>query len=392
MVRKKCKCKSCDCAERALNQSAIFLDKDLKSCISLRDGYQEYYGFEIGLDSKDSDKEFKIYRSSKTIRDCYKDLIGLPVTIDHVNPLKPVPKNKIVGKIKASTLVKLDEKATKTKVAVKNVLDLSDKALKAVKDGKKQLSLGYVCDTGEHKKFDLEQLNIEPHHLAIVDAGRCGDSCSFLDKKGKVNFMSLRREVEVALTDARSRLSNATSEKDMRNLLVGLKFFSYCDEEGVSEELDSKEDDFEDEDIDKDMEDSESEEKKEDFEDEEEDEATNEEAEESEEAISDKKHKKAKKDHNIKAMINQGVKDGVSIIEKARNFLPSDYDFTGVSSKRVMLDSLHAIYPEEEFRGSEIRTAFKLLKNDVSKHRNFGKSYFRDQSTSELMSIGEEEL
>ena len=281
----------------------------------------------------------------------------------------------------------MDEKATKTKVAVKNILDLSDKALKAVKDGKKQLSLGYVCDTGEHNKFDLEQLNIEPHHLAIVDAGRCGDSCSFLDKKGKVNFMSLRREVEVALTDARSRLSNATNEKDMRNLLVGLKFFSYCDEEGVSEELDSKEDDFEDEDIDKDMEDSE--EEKEDFEDEEEAEEAEE---DSEEATNDKKHKKAKKDHNIKVMINQGVKDGISIIEKAKNFLPSDYDFTGVSSKRVMLDSLHSVYPEEEFKGSEIRTAFKLLKNDVSKHRNFGKSYFKDQSTSELMSIGDEEL
>ena len=40
--------------------------------------------------------------------------------------------------------------------------------------GKKELSLGYDARLIPSDKYDFEQRDIVPHHLAVVEAGRCG--------------------------------------------------------------------------------------------------------------------------------------------------------------------------------------------------------------------------
>ncbi|MFY4744069.1 hypothetical protein ACOTVX_11355, partial [Aliarcobacter butzleri] len=54
---------------------------------------------------------------------------------------------------------------------------------------------------------DFEQLNIKPHHLGIVEVGRCGDVCEFKDGKG-VKPMDLKE----LLTKLKEFLANISDE------------------------------------------------------------------------------------------------------------------------------------------------------------------------------------
>ena len=157
----------------------IVFDEQGKQLISVRDGVQEYAGVEIGL--QPYDKTFKIYRSPETIRDVITGLSKLPVTDGHVE-LEDIPANKIKGFVTDSELVKYDNKELNSTVAIKNNVKLQDNVIQLL-DSKKELSLGYFAETVEHDLYDFEQVNIVPHHLAIVEHGRCGSVCKFRDER-----------------------------------------------------------------------------------------------------------------------------------------------------------------------------------------------------------------
>ena len=67
------------------------------------------------------------------------------MTVDHVDPMKPINDDKIVGHIKSAKIVDAEDDDLASVIAV--ACDLSDEALDAIKDGKKELSLGYLCKT-----------------------------------------------------------------------------------------------------------------------------------------------------------------------------------------------------------------------------------------------------
>jgi hypothetical protein len=68
----------------------------------------------------------------------------------------------------------------------------------------KQLSLGYKAKTLPSVDYDFEQIEIIPHHLAIVEAGRCGDVCEFKDEKGvkPMDLNELLAKLKEMLIDA----------------------------------------------------------------------------------------------------------------------------------------------------------------------------------------------
>jgi hypothetical protein len=71
---------------------------------------------------------------------------------------------------------------------VTTLLVTNAKAIKAIEDGKEEISNGYLADlewksgtTPQGEAYDAIQRNIRGNHIAIVDAGRCGGSCRISD-------------------------------------------------------------------------------------------------------------------------------------------------------------------------------------------------------------------
>jgi hypothetical protein len=169
----------------SMNKKMLFTDNvkitldGSKMAISVRDGVQEYAGIELGLEPYD--KSFKVYRNPDTIRAIKDKLIGIPVTNGHVE-LEDIPPEKIIGFIDGSELVKYRNELLSSTIAIKNKVKLSDNMIQLL-NSKNQLSLGYFAETENHDSYDFEQVNIIPHHLAIVENGRCGTVCKFRDER-----------------------------------------------------------------------------------------------------------------------------------------------------------------------------------------------------------------
>ena len=65
------------------------------------------------------------------------------------------------------------------------------------------------------------------------------------------------------------------------------------------------------------------------------------------------------------------VKRYAQVVNKARNFLDVDYDFSDKSANRVMADSL-ATQSTDKFEDSELPVAFKLLRKPNTDYSQFG--------------------
>ena len=108
-------------------QSIKFTDKSmsgadiLKNVISVRDGYQEYLGVELGLEPQD--KVFKIYRSPETVEQISSMLKDLPVTDEHVELEDTIEKDLILGKIEKSEVIENPSKTNDSTIALQNVIN-----------------------------------------------------------------------------------------------------------------------------------------------------------------------------------------------------------------------------------------------------------------------------
>lgn len=152
-----------------------------KEVISLRDGIQKYNGIEIGM----GHGSFRVYRSPTTIRSI--NLVGLPITDGHKSQDEPYTA---YGSVLTSEVIDSKDDETLTTIAVKNRIKTCDDLTKHIDNGKNELSLGYSAKIVDKRKddgvdYDFEQQDITPHHLAVVDNGRCGKLCKFLDKSKK---------------------------------------------------------------------------------------------------------------------------------------------------------------------------------------------------------------
>lgn len=313
-------------------------DAKTNKLISIRDGFQEYMGIELGM--QPFDKSFKIYRCQEDVRELADKLINLPITDNHIDINEVVNKEFIKGFINTSKAIEFRDVATDTHVIIENDVKLSDNMLQLVDNGKRELSLGYKGKLIPHDLYDFQQVEIVPHHLAIVEKGRCGDICQFKDGENMLKqFMdadgvvSLERVMELA-----TQLPEVISKMDIKDLNKLVPMLEKVMESagmsktevkpaptetpsGVEEEMQ----DMEKEVVEK-------------------------------EAVETFKDSQCFKD----AQMNY-ADERMTTVEKAKNFLDTKYAFTGKSNLIIMKDALKAEKPKETFADSEIPVAFKML-------------------------------
>lgn len=366
--------------QRQFSDVAVYSSED-KTAISVRDGVLEYLGAEIGLEPHD--KVFTVYRSPATIANVAHVMSNIALTDDHVSLDMPPPDT---GSVVTESVVvdKLDE-CTNSRLAVKNKLKVSD-AMRSVLENKRQLSLGYRANLIPHSRWDFEQVDIVPHHLAAVEAGRCGPGCSFLDRKTMGKTMSLHKafldaegaaslEQIVAIATGLPDAMKKVPIDELQKILPALQeIMSYAKSESVEMPEDAPEAPMDAKD---------------------EDEST-EEPEKKDEPVVDadmKDEEKDKKfsDADMKAAAQKfadaEVKRYAVAVNKAKNFLDDSYDFSEKTASDIMRDAL-STQTTDKFEDSELDIAFKLLRKSEADYSNFGDS----KADSALLSRIEKDL
>lgn len=341
-----------------------------KTAISVRDGVLEYLGVELGLEP--ADKVFTVYRSPATIANAAYKIPGIPLTDEHIGIDGPAPDTG--SRVTESEVIDALDEATSSRLAVKNKLSINDAALALMKD-KRQLSLGYEADLVPHSRWDFEQLNIVPHHLAAVSAGRCGPLCSFLDRKPPTQPQSVEdtmKKLPKAFLDAEGAVSleqivemTTALPEAIRKVPVEelpkvvpalMEVMSYAKEQGAMPESEEEMSD--------------------------EDKKTEDVPEEETMADEDKpKFSDAQFQDKVKEAVDKEkskfadaeVKRYAQVVTKARKFLDADYDFTGKTANEVMRDAL-ATQSTDKFEDSELSVAFKLLRKPDTDYSKFGDS------------------
>jgi len=328
-----------------------------RTAVSIRDGVLEYLGVEIGLEPPD--KVFAVYRSPATIANAAHAMMGIPLTGEHVSLDGPAPSDG--GRVESSTVIDQIDEPTHSRLAVQNKLAVSDSLQITLKD-KRQLSLGYEADLVPHSKWDYEQVNIVPHHLAAVSDGRCGPLCSFLDRKPKEKIMSkkvnlfldaegqvnLEQIVEIA-TALPEAIKKVPVDQLVKLMPAMQEIMSYAKEQGAMP--------AEDPEMEMEGEDMEGEEK----------EMVDEEKEGDKENFADSsKFKDA-----VASAVKGEVKRYAEVVNKARNFVDAEYDFAGKTANAVMRDAL-ATQSTDKFEDSELPVAFKLLRKPNTDYSQFG--------------------
>ena len=353
----------------------LSFDSIKKTVISVRDGVLEYLGVEIGHEPPD--KVFRVFRSPATIANAASAMSGIPITDEHV-ALDQLPTDTI-GNVDSSEIIDLIDGDTDTRIGVKNSVHLTD--AKEI-DAKHELSLGYTADLieSEDADYDFEQKNIIPHHLAIVEAGRCGSACSFIDKNrgkemktifrdedGSVNLQAVIESAK-ALPDV---LKDVPVEKmaEIMPLLKEIAAMAQGEEKATEDEAAS----------------------------------TKEEAEDAEPTAEEKAaaEKKAKEDKEkedktpmkdsveFKNTVAAMIKSHTEAIEKAHDFVDETFVFAGKSTEEIMRAALESEYGKQAFTDAELPVAFKLLKKQASNLTNFGDS---KAVADKFAEIGEKEL
>lgn len=311
--------KDCPCPfkDKMFTQEVSFIDSlntEKRTVISIRDGVQEYLGLELGLEP--FDKVFKIYRSPETIRELKDKLVGIPLIENHIEPKGDIDESLKKGNILNSEEIENIDNSLDSTLAIRNEITLFKDKLEF---NHKQLSLGYTAKTVPSAEYDFEQLNINPHHLAIVEAGRCGGVCEFKDEKGvkPMDLNELLAKLKEALVNA-SDADKAMILEAMDSIIPKVAKSDLVEMEKKFEDAKKIAGD---------------------------------------DAIKNFMDSQVYKD----AMLHYG-NDRASIIGKAKNFLDEKYDFKTKSNEAIMADVIKAEYPTESFKDAEIGVAFKLLK------------------------------
>lgn len=365
-----CKSQFEDSGKRLQFADRVDFDAQDKTAISVRDGVLEYLGSEIGMEP--ADKVFTVYRSTSTIGNVFPDLVGIPLTDEHVSLDGDAPDTG--SSVIESQMVDLADAGDDARIGIKNKLQVSD-AMLDILNSKRQLSLGYSADLVPHGRYDFEQRNIRPHHLAVVENGRCGPLCCFLDKRPE-NQTKLEEVKEMAkdyvkkafydedgeisleqVVEIATNLPEAIKKVPVDRLkeLMGplMEITAYAKEQGVMPaEEPAEEPDMEDEDM----------EEKENFED----------SQKFKDAVAKAAEKQAEK--KAQKLADKEVKRYAGVMAKARDFLDADYDFGAKSATQIMRDALATQYGDQEFEDSELPTAFKLLKKPAPDYSRFGDS------------------
>lgn len=149
---------------------------------SVRTGIQLYAGSEVGMADK---AVVRVYRPAEEVfaDASLQSFSHAPVTNNH--PAEAVTADNwaklAVGEV--STAAKKDGDWVHLPLVLKDAA-----AIKAVEDGKRELSAGYNCEldwtpglTADGQAYDAVQRNIKINHLALVDRARAGSQARIGD-------------------------------------------------------------------------------------------------------------------------------------------------------------------------------------------------------------------
>lgn len=328
-------------------------DFSSKTVVSVRDGVQEYLGSEIGLEP--AQRVFTVYRSPATVANIAAAMDNLPMTDNHVTVGGEVANP--VGSVVDSQMVDLVDGAVNSTLGIKNGVTLTDAMLGLVESGKRELSLGYNAELVDHDIYDFEQRNIIPHHLAVVDAGRCGAACSFIDKantegmnmhkafldeNGEVNLEQVA-EIAMQIPEALKKVPVDKLQEivaPLQEVVEAAKPSMAAAEPVVDEE-----------------------------------ETEGEEVTDMPEETTDEDKEKEFADRLQAALKTHG-----EVIGKATKFVDADYAFAGKTTEQIMRDAL-ATQHDQAFEDAELAVAFKMLKPE-SKYQQFGDTKPTEAPTS----------
>ena len=347
-------------------QDRLTYDATTKKAVSVRDGVQQYMGAEINAEP--FDKVFTIYRSPATIANAAAKMAGIPLTDEHVDLSMP-PLNP-VGRVETSEMIDLLDGSIHSTLAVQNQIEVSNTMLDALSSGKRELSLGYDAKLIPHETYDFEQRDIVPHHLAVVERGRCGIHCAFIDTKGVTMHKAfldadgnpnLEEIVQIA-----SGLPEAIKKLDLEQIN---KIMPMLKEITAIARNDNKmEDETTEVEDDEKVEDAEKVEELEDGKqyDEESEEMKDGEKEEERTGVTDSSE--------FADALQKAIDYHTQVIVKARDFVDAAYSFTGKKTCEIMRDALKVEHGNQKFDDSELMVAFKLLKKSDSTLKTFGDS------------------
>lgn len=370
---------------------AATYDGSLKTAISVRDGVLEYLGSELGMEP--ADKIFYVYRSPATIASLAAQMPGIPVISDHIEP--GTEPDNIPSRVESASLIDAFDDATSSTLAIQNKLSLDPAMLAEIEGGKDELSLGYEGRLIPHDKWDFEQRDLVPTHLATVTDGRCGTGCRFIDRKPNPEA-TMPKKLHKAFCDADGSLSlsqivelaaglpeaikNVPADK-LAELLPALQeVMAAATAAGVetpAAEVPADMPEMTDEEADKLMDESA-------------DAAGGDPVKVTDSARKVLRKKFADK---IAAAVGDAVKAHTAAIEKARTILPETYSFADKSTAQVMRDALAVEHGSQKFADAELSVAFKLLKKSGGEYKTFGDHKADETSLTARLkkSIGAEE-
>ena len=363
---RKCKC-GCAGKQIMFSDRATF-DKKEKTIISVRDGVQEYLGIELGIVDQ-ANKLFKVFRSRETIEAINDAMMNLPVTDGHVSLEEDVPEDLVITNVTESATIDLVNRDTSTTIALKNKVATTDNVIQLVLDGVDEFSLGYHGDIIKHDEFDFEQINLQPHHLAVVELGRCGPICSFQDQRKEITVKNPLKKLLSSFTDQDSPLTLQQLLELVAALPEAIKNvpMEQLQELGPSlaavvEAAKEAGIDLPEEEIVEETEETE-----------ETEEVVDEEVVDEEVETEDEDGKEQFSDEAIQSKINAAVQLHSEVIVKAQDFVDEDYDFKGKSTIQIMKDAV-ATQHDVKFTDAELSVAFKTLQPKGSNYQNFADS------------------
>lgn len=348
-----------------------------KTALSVRDGVLEYLGAELKLEP--ADKIFTVYRSPASIARANAAMAGIPLTNDHVTVGENVTNP--VGSVLDSEIVDFIDESTSSYLALRNRVKISGAIEGALQTGKRQLSLGYNANLIPHDRFDFEQTNIQPHHLAVVPAGRCGSACSFLDRQPtEVDEMKTKQktgnqpELHKAFLDADGQpnlqeiveiaqqlpeaLKSVPMDKLQEIMPVLQEIIALSGAAPVEAPVTAP--------------------------------AVEDEGKPNVPVEDEEKETIPVTDTaEFKDAMASAINRHTEVIEKAKTFVDESYSFTGKSTSQIMRDALTVEHGKQEFSDAELTVAFKLLKKTGSDLRTFGDA---SPSAGKFASIADKEI
>ena len=364
-----------------------FYDATNKKLTSFRDGVQEYFGAEIGVEP--AGKIFTVFRSPESVNEASELMPELTITDEHV-PLDSEAKAVSIGTVLDSEVVEMTDESTDTTVAVQNKVTIGGELLTILSEGRRELSLGYNAKLEPHAgEYDFVQTNIKPHHLAVVDSGRCGSVCSFNDKEKQMPAAEEEKKVSIqGMDELLKSLPDAIKSMPLDDVKALADVIDgFLKDKGNKEEVEDT-DEKDKEEVE--SKDADKEEDKKEVESKDADKDEDEKKQDAKDADKDEdKKQKGLKDSKcacqsgfndssefkdaVKSAVESAVKQHVVVVEKARDFLADDYGFADKAVDKIMRDAI-ATQTDEQFQDAEVETAFKMLKQSSSDYSNFGDS------------------